>query len=91
MCVPNGVKNITVKVFDIMSWKNKTKKIQWHESCNCVCRLNSIFNNKQKWNKDKCRCEYLVDQKCDNNFVWDPSNYKCLYKKKSSSFINRRM
>ena len=32
VCVPNVVKNITAKVFDLMSWKNKTKQIKWHES-----------------------------------------------------------
>ena len=36
-CVPNVVKNITAKVFDLMSWKSKTKQIKWHESCKCVC------------------------------------------------------
>ena len=28
VCVPNIVKNITAKVFDLMSWKNKTKQIK---------------------------------------------------------------
>ena len=32
VCVPNVVKIITAKVFDLMSWKNKTKQIKWHES-----------------------------------------------------------
>ena len=36
LCVTNVVKNITAKVFDFMSWKNKTNKIKWHESCKCV-------------------------------------------------------
>ena len=49
VCVPNVIKNITAKVFDLMSWKNKTKQIKLHESCKCECRLNPIIcNNKQK-------------------------------------------
>ena len=28
VCVPDVVKNITAKVFDLMSWKNKTKQIK---------------------------------------------------------------
>ena len=41
-----------------MSRTNETRSIKWHETCKCVCRLNEIIcNNKQKWNKDKCRCE----------------------------------
>ena len=38
VCVPNVIKNIIAKVFDLMSWKNKTKQIKWHESCKCECR-----------------------------------------------------
>ena len=41
-----------------MSWSNQTKQTNWHESCKCECRLNSIVcNNKQKWNKNKCKCD----------------------------------
>ena len=88
VCVPNVIENITAKVFDLMSWKNKTKQIKWHESCKCACRLDPIIcNNKQKWNKGKCRCECLVDKKCDNKFVWNPSNFKCEYKKKAAHLL----
>ena len=91
VCVLNVIKNMTLRVFDLISWKNKTKKIKWHKSCKCECRLDPIIcNNKQKWNKDKCSCECLVNKKCDNKFVWNPSNCKIEYKK-SSSFISRRM
>ena len=41
-----------------MSLTNEAKHIEWHEACKCICRLNGIIcNNKQRWNKDKCRCE----------------------------------
>ena len=33
VCVSNVIKNITAKVFDLMPWKNKTKQINWYESC----------------------------------------------------------
>ena len=37
---------------------NETRHIKWHETCKCKCRLDaSVCNNKQRWNKDKCRCE----------------------------------
>ena len=88
VCIPNFTKNITAKVFDLMSWKNKTKQIKWHESCKCECRLDPIiFNNKQKWNKDKCRCECLSNEKCDNKFVWNPSSCDCEYKKKAAHLL----
>ena len=79
--VPDDVKNINVKVFNLMSRTNKTKKIKWHENCKCKCRLNaSVCNNKQRWNNDKCRCECkeLIDKGIwDKGFIWDPSNCKC--------------
>ena len=34
-------------------------------------------NNKQRWNKNKCRCECkeLIDEgTCDKGFIWNPSN-----------------
>ena len=58
MCVPDVVKNLNVKVFNLMSRTNETRHIEWHKTCKCKCRLDaSICNNKQRWNDDKCRCE----------------------------------
>ena len=73
-----------------MSRKNKTKQIKWHESCKCECRLDPIIcNNKQKWNKDKCRCECkkLVHKKCNKNFVWNPSSCTFEYKRKAAHLL----
>ena len=41
---------------------------------------NSNCNNKQRWNKNKCRyeCKKLIDNAvCDKGFIWNPSNCKC--------------
>ena len=55
MCVPDVVKNINVKVFNLMSRTNETRHKKWHETCKCKCRLDaSVCNNKQRWNDDKC-------------------------------------
>ena len=60
VCKPDSVKNISVKVFDLISQQNELRKIEFHESCKCSCLLNSsVCDNKQKWNKDKCICESL--------------------------------
>ena len=41
-----------------MTLTNETKSIKWDETSKCICRLNEIIcNNKQRCNKDKCRCE----------------------------------
>ena len=58
ICVPEIVKNLNVKLFNLVSRSNETKSIKLHETCKCTCRLNKIIcNNKQIWNKDQCRCE----------------------------------
>ena len=57
ICVPDTVKDLNVKVFDLMSRTNEIIHIKWHETCKCKCRLDaSVCNNKQRWNDDKCRC-----------------------------------
>ena len=53
--VPDIVKNLNVKVFNLMSRTNETRHIKWHETCKCICRLDAIIcNNIQCWNNDKC-------------------------------------
>ena len=37
-CVPDVVKNINVKVFNLISFTNQTKHIEWRETCKCKCR-----------------------------------------------------
>ena len=68
-----------------MSRTNETRHIKWHETCKCICRLDAIVcNNKQRWNKDKCRCECkeLIDKGvCDKEFIWNPSNCECEWDK----------
>ena len=58
MCVPDVVKNVNVKVFNLMSTTNETRHIEWHETIKCKCRLDaSVCNYKQRCNDYKCRCE----------------------------------
>ena len=49
MCVPDIVKNLNVKVFNLMSRTNEARHIKWHETCKYKCRLDaSVCNNKQR-------------------------------------------
>ena len=48
ICVPEIIKNLNIKVFNLMSRTNDTRFIEWHETCKCQCRLDAIAcNNKQ--------------------------------------------
>ena len=52
VCLPDSIKNITIKSFDLLSKKNVLKNISFHKSCKCDCFLDEkVCNNKQKWNK----------------------------------------
>ena len=81
MCVPDVVKTLNVKIFNLMSRTDETRHMEWHETCKYKCRLYAnVCNNKQRWNDDKCTCECkeLVDKGvCDKRFIWNPSNCKC--------------
>ena len=73
MCVPDAVKNLNVKVFNLMSGTIETRHIKWHETCKYKCRLDaSACNNKQHWNDDKfrCECKELIDKVvCDKGYI----------------------
>ena len=82
LCVPDIIKNINVKVFNLMSRINETRQIIWHETCKCVWRLTSaVCNSRQIWNEDKCGCECKEDlinkMVCDKGYIWNPSNCAC--------------
>ena len=80
-CVPDSDKNLNVRAFNLMSRTKETRHIEWHETCECECRLDvSVCNNKQRWNDSNCRChcKELIDEGvCDKGFVWNPSNCGC--------------
>ena len=81
ICAPDVIKDLNVKLFNLMSRTNETRFIEWHETCKCKCTLDAIVcNNKQRWSKGKCRCEFkeLIDNGvCNKGFIWNPSNCEC--------------
>ena len=80
ICVPDTVKDLNVRVFNLMSRTNETRHTEWHETCKYKCRLDaSIRNNKPRWNnKCRCECKKLVDKGvCDKGSIWNPINCEC--------------
>ena len=48
LCVPGIIKRVNMQVYNFLMRLNKTRNLLWHESCKCVCNLNSsVCNNKQ--------------------------------------------
>ena len=64
-----------------MSRSNETRFIEWHETCKCKYRLEAkVCNDKQCWNKGKCRCESKElnsKGRCEKGFIWNPSICEC--------------
>ena len=82
--IPDVVKNINIKAFNLMSRNNK-KHVSWHETCTCKCRLDaSISDNKQHWNNNKyiCECKELIyKSRVGDGLIWNPSICECEYDK----------
>ena len=75
LCAPNIIKKILMML-------NETRNELWHESCKCVCKLNSsVCNSKQIWNSDTCRCDCNEDFagiiNCAKGYMWNPSTCEC--------------
>ena len=82
ICLPNSIKNISVKSLDRISQRLVLKNISFHQSCKCGCLLDEkVCNNLQKWNKDKCRCECVIVKKCKIGYSWNVNNCRCEMKK----------
>ena len=41
--VPDVVKNMNIKVVNLMSRTNETRHTKWHETCKYKCRLDEVF------------------------------------------------
>ena len=76
VCLPDSIKNISVKSFDLLS------QVSFHKSCKCGCLLDEkVCNNLQKWNGGKSRCECLKIKKCKIGCSWNVNNCRCEMKK----------
>ena len=66
---------------NVISRTNEARCLKWHEACKWKCRLDeSVCNNKQRRNEDKCRreCKELVGKGIyDKVFNWNPSSCEC--------------
>ena len=82
LCVPNVIKRVNMQVYNFLMRLNETRNVLWHESCKCVCKLNSsVCNSKQIWNSDTCRCDcnevFSGAVGCDKRYTWNSSACEC--------------
>ena len=82
LCVPNIIKRINMKVYNFLMRLNEIRNVLRHESWKCICRLNSsVYNSKQIWNSDTCRCncneDFAGTINCTKGYMWNPSTCEC--------------
>ena len=82
LCVPNVIKGLNMKVYNFLTMLNQTRNVLRHESCKCVCKLNSsVCNNKQIWNsktcRDDCKEDFAGMTNCSKGYTWNPSTCEC--------------
>ena len=82
LCVPNIIKGVNMQVYNFLMRLNEARNVLWHESCKCVCKLNSsVCNNTQIWNSDTCRYDCNEDFadiiSCAKGYTWNPSTCGC--------------
>ena len=69
ICVPDVVKNLNVKVFNLMSSANETR-------CQCKELIDKgVCDERFIWNPSNCECE--CDKACNFGKYLDYENCKC--------------
>ena len=103
LCVSNVIKRVNMQVYNFLMRLNETRNVLWHESCKCVCKLNSsVCNNKQIWNDEgytwnPSTCEWQCDTWCKPGQYLDHKNCICRNKlvgrliEECTSVINETM
>ena len=85
LCIPDIIKSINLRVFNVMQRINEARHMIWHKTCKCIHRLTaSVCNNRQRFNEETCRCQCkeLIDKGiCDKIFIWNPSTCECEFDK----------
>ena len=82
LCVPDIIKDMNIKVLNMLARINEARKITWHKICKCICRFTkAVCNGKQEWDENKCKFECKEDLInkliCDKGCMWNPSTCTC--------------
>ena len=77
LCTPDVIKDMNIKLFNIMSRINETGLNEWNlpwlatRKCKWILGA-SVCNNEQPWNNNQCKCKGRCDE-----FIWNPSIFVC--------------
>ena len=59
ICVLKEAKDINVRAFNLITYKNEAKAVTKHIPFDCKYKFDStVCNSNEKWNNKACQCEY---------------------------------
>ena len=71
ICVPSKTKDVSIKVFNMVTRRNERKTLVKHISCDYKCKLNgAICSLNQKWNNYTCQCGCKNYHVCKKDYSW---------------------
>ena len=78
ICPPKKTKNVNVKVFNMITYKNEVKTVTKHTSFDYKCKFNSTkSNSNKKWNNKTCQYECNIHRKNKKDYILNPSTCTC--------------
>ena len=83
ICVLYKMKDVNMKVFNMIKGINTSKTHAKLISCECRCNFDGIkWNSRQEWNNHKCQreCRKTINNlACEKDYAWNPSTcaYEC--------------
>ena len=78
VCVPNKTEDLNIRMFNMITGMNESKKLTKHVSCECKCKFDGRkFNSNQKWNNGKCQFECKKHNICEKDYIWNPVTCSC--------------
>ena len=78
ICVSSKIKDINVKVFNMITNKNEAKAMVKHILCDCKCKFNSkTCNSKQKRKNETGQWECKNYRTCKKDNSWNPGTSVC--------------
>ena len=91
ICLPDSIKNISVKSLDLISRRLVFKNISFHKTYKCGCLLDEkVCNNLQRWIGNKCRCECLKIKKTQHWLFMECQYCRCELKKLAALIESER-
>ena len=74
VCIPNKIEDLNIRVLNMITKKDKSKILTKDRLCECKCKFDGRrCNSNQKWNNNKCWCEFKKHHICEKDYIWNPA------------------